>query len=271
MRNISDYSPFGVLLPERTTESAFYRKGFQGQEGDSEIKGAGNSVNYKYRMHDPRVGRFFAVDPLAASYPHNSPFAFSENILINAVELEGLEKMYTYVYNSESRKFDYTWTKINKELKENVNRYVYFDVKGNVSKTVIHSMDGERSKTFQGKETFDGMRLYFKSTKNEEIKSHSDFEMSFKVKGNQNNQWEGNNEPANDPDPRTLDAIIEVGKRSTEYLIEKTFPFEFPIIIPELLPDSQPYDNKDKILNSNILDRNEQSCNNCKVEKLQKL
>lgn len=68
-----------------------YRYGFQSQEQDDEIKGAGNSVNYKYRMHDPRIGRFFAVDPLAPKYPHNSPYAFSENRLIDGVELEGLE------------------------------------------------------------------------------------------------------------------------------------------------------------------------------------
>ncbi len=65
---------------------------FQAQEMDNEIKGDGNSVNYKYRMHDPRLGRFFAVDPLAAKYPHNSPYAFSENDVIAHVELEGLEK-----------------------------------------------------------------------------------------------------------------------------------------------------------------------------------
>ncbi len=63
----------------------------QGQEQDDEIKGEGNSVNYKYRMHDPRIGRFFAVDPLAPEYPHNSPYAFSENRVIASVELEGLE------------------------------------------------------------------------------------------------------------------------------------------------------------------------------------
>ena len=42
-------------------------------------------------MHDPRLGRFFAVDPLTAKYPWNSPYAFSENRVINAIELEGLE------------------------------------------------------------------------------------------------------------------------------------------------------------------------------------
>jgi RHS repeat-associated protein len=87
----TDYSPFGVLLPERTSSTAFYRLGFQGQEHDDEVKGEGNSVNFKYRMHDPRVGRFFAVDPLAGKYPHNGPYNFSENRVIDGVELEGLE------------------------------------------------------------------------------------------------------------------------------------------------------------------------------------
>lgn len=69
-----------------------YRYGFQNQEQDGEIKGHGNSVNYRFRMHDPRLGRFFATDPLQMNYPGNSPYAFSENQVINAIELEGLEK-----------------------------------------------------------------------------------------------------------------------------------------------------------------------------------
>jgi len=68
-----------------------YRFTFQGQEADDEIKGQGNSINYKYRMHDPRLGRFFAVDPLSAKFPWNSTYAFSENKVIHMVELEGLE------------------------------------------------------------------------------------------------------------------------------------------------------------------------------------
>jgi RHS repeat-associated protein len=91
IRNISDYSPFGVQLAERTISGDGYRFGFQGQEKDDEVKGEGNSVNYKYRMHDPRVGRFFAVDPLSAEYPFYSPYVFSGNRVIDAIELEGLE------------------------------------------------------------------------------------------------------------------------------------------------------------------------------------
>ncbi len=91
IRNIADYSPFGVQLDGRTIQGDFYRYGFQNQEKDDEVKGAGNSVNYTFRMHDPRVGRFFAVDPLAGMYPHNSVYAFSENRVIDMNELEGLE------------------------------------------------------------------------------------------------------------------------------------------------------------------------------------
>src|SRR5690554_5156335 len=87
----SDYYPFGMQMPGRNGSTGDYRYGFQGQEMDDEIKGEGNSINYKYRMHDPRVGRFFAVDPLAGEYPWNSPYAFSENRVIDGIELEGLE------------------------------------------------------------------------------------------------------------------------------------------------------------------------------------
>jgi len=82
-----------MLLPGRHGNTSDYRYGFQGQEMDNEVKGEGNSVNYKYRMHDPRVGRFFARDPMFKEYPHNSSYAFSENRVIDALELEGLESM----------------------------------------------------------------------------------------------------------------------------------------------------------------------------------
>jgi len=87
-----DYFPFGMLLPGRHANTSDYRYGFQGQELDNEIKGEGNSINYKYRMHDPRVGRFFAVDPLTAEYPHYTPYSFSGNKVIAFRELEGLEE-----------------------------------------------------------------------------------------------------------------------------------------------------------------------------------
>jgi RHS repeat-associated protein len=79
-------------MPGRSFSSGSYRYGFQGQEKDDEIKGDGNSINYKYRVHDPRLGRFLSVDPLAPDYPSNSPYAFCENRVIDGVDLEGKER-----------------------------------------------------------------------------------------------------------------------------------------------------------------------------------
>jgi RHS repeat-associated protein len=87
----SDYYPFGMMLPGRNSSDDSYRYGFQGQEMDDELKGEGNSVNYKYRMHDPRIGRFFAVDPLASKYPYMTPYQFAGNKPIWSREIEGLE------------------------------------------------------------------------------------------------------------------------------------------------------------------------------------
>jgi hypothetical protein len=70
---------------------ANYRYKHQGQESDSEILGEGNSYAYEYRMSDARLGRFWRVDPLSAQYPYWTPYAFSGNMIIQFVELEGLE------------------------------------------------------------------------------------------------------------------------------------------------------------------------------------
>jgi RHS repeat-associated protein len=84
----TDYSPFGVGLYGRSW-SGEYRYGFQGQEEDWELlEGA---VSFKYRVEDARLGRFFSVDPLTSKYPWNSNYAFSENRLIDGIDLEGLE------------------------------------------------------------------------------------------------------------------------------------------------------------------------------------
>jgi hypothetical protein len=44
-------------------------------------------------MHDARIGRFLSIDPLASSYPWNTPYAFSENRAIDGIEFEGLEHL----------------------------------------------------------------------------------------------------------------------------------------------------------------------------------
>jgi hypothetical protein len=100
---------------------------------DDGVKGSGNSINYKYRMHDPRLGRFFCVDPIAHEYPFNSPYAFSENNVIHARELEGLEMVTVYNVTPNMEKPEVSHSYQIKGLTENVNLVLLWDGKGNVT------------------------------------------------------------------------------------------------------------------------------------------
>jgi RHS repeat-associated protein len=82
-----------MLLNNRhgSVDSDSYRYGFNGMERDDEVKGEGNSYTTPFRQYDPRLRRWKSLDPLMAKYPHNSPYAFSENKVIHMIELEGLE------------------------------------------------------------------------------------------------------------------------------------------------------------------------------------
>ena len=86
----TDYLPFGMVARNHSNGSEI-RYGYQNQEKINEFRDNGNYLDFKYRGCDPRVGRFFSVDPLLKKYPWNSPYAFSENRVIDGIELEGLE------------------------------------------------------------------------------------------------------------------------------------------------------------------------------------
>ncbi|HMR29270.1 MAG TPA: hypothetical protein PKE21_17465 [Flavobacteriales bacterium] len=75
-----------------TVTGRAYQIGGQGQVEANDVRGSeGIGPNRALGGEDMKVGRFLSLDPLAAKYPHNSPYAFSENRVIDAVELEGLE------------------------------------------------------------------------------------------------------------------------------------------------------------------------------------
>jgi RHS repeat-associated protein len=201
IRNISDYSPFGVQLAERTISGDGYRYGFQGQEADNEVKGEGNSVNYKYRMHDPRIGRFFAVDPLAPEYPHNSPYAFSENVVINAVELEGLEKIFVYNEYTNTKgvlDVEYSHHVIDKTLKENINRRDHYNAYGDATSSTYKKLDGSISVNIRsGTEYKNPLSTWFKSIEPyDALGTKVDNAMQLHGTGDKGN-WEGGDDGAN--------------------------------------------------------------------------
>jgi RHS repeat-associated protein len=87
---IQDYYPFGLTFNSYQRENSIANKfKFQGQEHVDDLNLGW--VSFKWRNHDPTIGRFFNVDPLSDKYVHNSVYAFSENKVTNHIELEGLE------------------------------------------------------------------------------------------------------------------------------------------------------------------------------------
>jgi len=73
-----DYYPFRMLLPGRHgSASEAYRYGFNGMEGDDELKGEGNSYTTEFRQYDPRVGRWLSIDPKFTAW--DSPYVGMAN------------------------------------------------------------------------------------------------------------------------------------------------------------------------------------------------
>jgi RHS repeat-associated protein len=68
-----------------------YRYTFQGMEADDEVKGEGNSVNFEFRMYDPRLGRWLSIDPVFKS--HESPYAGFANNPIWFGDLDGADTL----------------------------------------------------------------------------------------------------------------------------------------------------------------------------------
>jgi len=87
-----DYYPFGLVFNSYQRENSVDQKfKFQGQEHIDDLDLGWDS--FKWRNHQPEIGRFFNVDPLAEKYPYYSPYAFSGNEVTSSIELEGLEPL----------------------------------------------------------------------------------------------------------------------------------------------------------------------------------
>jgi len=96
LREETNYYPFGLTMAGISSKALNgvpknKEKTFQGQRFDDEFDL--NWVQFKWRNHDPQIGRFIEIDPLSNNYVHNSTYAFSENQVTSHVELEGLEKV----------------------------------------------------------------------------------------------------------------------------------------------------------------------------------
>lgn len=95
------YYPFGLVQQGISSKAMAFgnpenKIKFQGQELASKefTDGSGlDTYEFKYRMHDPQIGRFWQIDPLANKFVYNSTYAFSANKVTRDIELEGLENI----------------------------------------------------------------------------------------------------------------------------------------------------------------------------------
>lgn len=74
-----------------------YRFGFNGKEQDFSIATVdGANLDFGAREYDSRIGRWWAVDPLAAKYPNMSPYIFGGDNPILNVDIDGREIWITH-------------------------------------------------------------------------------------------------------------------------------------------------------------------------------
>ena len=84
VNSANDYYSFGMVARSAVSPQV-YRYGFNGKEHEDET--VAGDYAFEYRIYDSRIGRFLSVDPLSPKYPNNSPYAFSENRVIDGIEL----------------------------------------------------------------------------------------------------------------------------------------------------------------------------------------
>ena len=91
IREEKNYYPFGLQHKgyNNTIVGRNHEYGFQEQEEQNEL--GLNWIQFKWRNHDPAIGRFMTIDPLTEEYMDWGPYVFSGNRVIDARELEGLE------------------------------------------------------------------------------------------------------------------------------------------------------------------------------------
>ncbi len=96
----SNYYPFGlehkgynnVIIGTENNH-----KTFQGQELHEDLDL--NWLEFKYRFYNPTLARFHNIDPLAQEYAYQSQYNFSENRVIDGIELEGAERLSIHTPN----------------------------------------------------------------------------------------------------------------------------------------------------------------------------
>ena len=88
--------------------SSSYRYGMNGKEKDDEIVGSGNNYDFGARHYDPRLGKWWGVDPKAHEYASWSPYVFCMNTPISAYDPDGKRTYFVGGAGLDTKGWNYT-------------------------------------------------------------------------------------------------------------------------------------------------------------------
>ncbi len=92
--SLKDYSPGGMVMPERSFTYQNYQYSFNGKEDDNDVEGVSSGwQDYGLRIYNRRLARFISIDPLSRSFPWYTPYQFAGNKPIVAIDLDGAEEI----------------------------------------------------------------------------------------------------------------------------------------------------------------------------------
>ena len=104
------YYPFGLSMAgisDKALKTAYTENKYKfvkmELQNEEFTDGSGLELyEFKYRFHDPQIGRFIQIDPLAEKYTSNGTYSYAENRPVNGIDLEGLEWWAPLLFLSEN-------------------------------------------------------------------------------------------------------------------------------------------------------------------------
>jgi RHS repeat-associated protein len=154
------YYPFGLTMAGISSSAAGKHENkiqkFQGQEFDDVLDL--DYYAFKWRNHDPQIGRFIQIDPLSDEYTHNSTYAFSENKVTTHVELEGLEA--EYIFKQFKNEIKREVVNFGKQVDKTLSVYDKQSVSQDMVKTKVFTQSVGTTTTFTTSTDLGGMLTY---------------------------------------------------------------------------------------------------------------
>jgi RHS repeat-associated protein len=138
-----------------------YEFGYNGQMKMNEIAGIGNHYGFMFREYDPRIGRFWSIDPLRTKYPWVSNYVFAENDVISCIDLEGLEKYLVTTKDDGNTRVTTVTRNTAEDAKPDRFGYVGEDGKVRLAQQADNAQDEAAAKELDDNPSKDMVHMYY--------------------------------------------------------------------------------------------------------------